>query len=98
MMNENRRLDGSTKNDNILEMNDESRIRNYSASSSNNSVVEEGEKDLPSEVRQYVRSKVPRLRWTPDLHLRFIQAVEKLGGLESKFLSFFLSFYLFQKI
>ncbi|KAL6145022.1 hypothetical protein ACLB2K_055711 [Fragaria x ananassa] len=33
-------------------------------------------------VRQYVRSKMPRLRWTPDLHLAFIHAVERLGGQE----------------
>lgn len=31
-------------------------------------------------VRQYVRSKMPRLRWTPDLHLCFIHAVQRLGG------------------
>lgn len=31
-------------------------------------------------VRQYIRSKVPRLRWTPDLHLCFVNAIEKLGG------------------
>ncbi|KAF3791828.1 putative Myb family transcription factor [Nymphaea thermarum] len=31
-------------------------------------------------VRQYVRSKMPRLRWTPDLHLCFVHAVERLGG------------------
>ncbi|XP_028764946.1 transcription factor NIGT1-like [Neltuma alba] len=33
-------------------------------------------------VRQYVRSKMPRLRWTPELHLSFVQAVERLGGQE----------------
>ncbi|GMI72880.1 hypothetical protein HRI_000957300 [Hibiscus trionum] len=33
-------------------------------------------------VRQYVRSKLPRLRWTPDLHLSFVHAVERLGGQE----------------
>ncbi|XP_073051481.1 uncharacterized protein [Primulina eburnea] len=49
-------------------------------SSSNNSCVEESSKK-PS-VRPYVRSKTPRLRWTPDLHLRFLQAVERLGGQE----------------
>ncbi|KAM7271719.1 hypothetical protein ACFE04_030933 [Oxalis oulophora] len=33
-------------------------------------------------VRQYVRSKVPRLRWTPDLHHCFVTAIERLGGLQ----------------
>ncbi|XVE87761.1 hypothetical protein DITRI_Ditri19aG0013700 [Diplodiscus trichospermus] len=31
-------------------------------------------------VRPYVRSKMPRLRWTPDLHHCFEHAVERLGG------------------
>ncbi|KAB2097171.1 hypothetical protein F383_06292 [Gossypium arboreum] len=31
-------------------------------------------------VRQYIRSKVPRLRWTPELHQCFVQAIERLGG------------------
>lgn len=31
-------------------------------------------------VRQYVRSKVPRLRWTPELHQCFIHAIQRLGG------------------
>nr|XP_016454063.1 PREDICTED: putative Myb family transcription factor At1g14600 isoform X1 [Nicotiana tabacum] len=31
-------------------------------------------------VRQYIRSKVPRLRWTPDLHHCFLHAIDKLGG------------------
>lgn len=50
--------------------------------SSSNSTIEESDKK-PS-VRPYVRSKMPRLRWTNDLHLRFVQAIEKLGGQESK--------------
>ncbi|PWA59764.1 Homeodomain-like protein [Artemisia annua] len=33
-------------------------------------------------VRQYVRSKIPRLRWTPDLHQSFVHAIERLGGPE----------------
>ncbi|KAI3817084.1 hypothetical protein L1987_10871 [Smallanthus sonchifolius] len=33
-------------------------------------------------VRQYIRSKVPRLRWTPDLHHSFVHAIERLGGHE----------------
>ncbi|KAI3719913.1 hypothetical protein L6452_20819 [Arctium lappa] len=31
-------------------------------------------------VRQYIRSKVPRLRWTPDLHRCFVHAIHTLGG------------------
>ncbi|KFK43703.1 hypothetical protein AALP_AA1G162200 [Arabis alpina] len=31
-------------------------------------------------VRPYVRSPVPRLRWTPELHRSFVHAVELLGG------------------
>lgn len=51
--------------------------------SSSNSTVEENEKKGHSgAVRPYVRSKMPRLRWTPDLHLRFVHAVERLGGQE----------------
>ncbi|EOX92864.1 Myb-like HTH transcriptional regulator family protein [Theobroma cacao] len=39
-------------------------------------------KERTCRVRQYVRSKMPRLRWTPDLHLSFVHAVERLGGQE----------------
>ncbi|XP_039016528.1 putative Myb family transcription factor At1g14600 [Hibiscus syriacus] len=34
----------------------------------------------PLLVRPYVRSKMPRLRWTSDLHQCFVHAVERLGG------------------
>lgn len=45
-------------------------------------------------VRQYIRSKVPRLRWTPDLHHCFVHAIERLGGQDSKFsLTVSLVFY-----
>ncbi|GLT89216.1 hypothetical protein SLE2022_072100 [Rubroshorea leprosula] len=52
--------------------------------SSGNSSVEENEKkeEASGSVRQYNRSKMPRLRWTPDLHLCFVHAVERLGGQE----------------
>ncbi|XP_068653691.1 uncharacterized protein [Aristolochia californica] len=52
-------------------------------SSSNNSTTGDGggrDQERPPVVRQYVRSKMPRLRWTPDLHHSFIHAVEKIGG------------------
>ncbi|XVF27892.1 hypothetical protein REPUB_Repub14bG0148500 [Reevesia pubescens] len=40
-----------------------------------------GEISLKSPIiRPYVRSKMPRLRWTPDLHQCFLHAVERLGG------------------
>ncbi|KAI4353412.1 hypothetical protein L6164_002365 [Bauhinia variegata] len=54
---------------------------NNNGGSSSNSTVDETSEKKPS-VRPYVRSKLPRLRWTPDLHLRFIHAVQRLGGQE----------------
>ncbi|PWA44467.1 myb domain, Homeodomain-like protein [Artemisia annua] len=59
--------------------------RPKNGSSSSNSTVEETSEKKASgsgSVRPYVRSKNPRLRWTPDLHLRFVQAIERLGGQE----------------
>ncbi|KAK3021740.1 hypothetical protein RJ639_046086 [Escallonia herrerae] len=38
------------------------------------------ETSLKAGVRPYVRSKLPRLRWTHDLHQCFVHAVERLGG------------------
>ncbi|XAR66578.1 hypothetical protein NMG60_11012859 [Bertholletia excelsa] len=49
--------------------------------STNNSASGEG-KERKGTVRQYVRSSMPRLRWTPDLHLAFVRAIQKLGGQE----------------
>ncbi|KAM7494770.1 hypothetical protein LguiB_029379 [Lonicera macranthoides] len=77
----------NTKNE---EYEDEEEVDHHNTpkngASSSNSTVEENEKKAPSasgsSVRQYIRSKNPRLRWTPDLHLRFIHAVERLGGQE----------------
>ncbi|KAF0902888.1 hypothetical protein E2562_019828 [Oryza meyeriana var. granulata] len=42
----------------------------------------DGGGDRVPTVRQYNRSKLPRLRWTPDLHMAFVHAVDRLGGQE----------------
>ncbi|CDP13985.1 unnamed protein product [Coffea canephora] len=63
------------------DMNNNSAKPNINGTSSSNSTVEENSKKPASgSVRQYIRSKTPRLRWTPELHLCFIHAVERLGG------------------
>lgn len=57
-------------------------FRSSSASSSSNM------KSFSSErigVRQYNKSELPRLRWTPELHRYFVQTVEILGGRNRKF-------------
>ncbi|XP_062232874.1 uncharacterized protein LOC133930230 [Phragmites australis] len=48
----------------------------------NSSSKAEGSGERVPTVRQYNRSKLPRLRWTPDLHTAFVHAVERLGGQE----------------
>ncbi|XP_024969188.1 two-component response regulator ORR23-like [Cynara cardunculus var. scolymus] len=68
-----------------VDHNSASTSRPKNGSTSSNSTVEESDKKANSatgSVRPYVRSKNPRLRWTPELHLRFIHAVDKLGGQE----------------
>jgi hypothetical protein len=55
--------------------------KDYDMNSSSNG---EGREERELAVRQYNRSKLPRLRWTPDLHMAFVHAVERLGGQESK--------------
>nr|XP_043617319.1 myb family transcription factor MPH1-like [Erigeron canadensis] len=68
-----------------MEHDSSSTSRPGNGATSSNSTVEESDKKTNSasgSVRPYVRSKNPRLRWTPELHLRFIHAVDKLGGQE----------------
>ncbi|KAH7287352.1 hypothetical protein KP509_32G050900 [Ceratopteris richardii] len=63
------------------------------ASVSDHKNINEQDRLVPSEIqregccsatnagsRPYVRSKLPRLRWTPDLHHLFVHVVERLGG------------------
>ncbi|CAH8265411.1 unnamed protein product [Arabidopsis lyrata] len=62
--------------------------RSGDQSPSSNSYVEESgshhhhdqNKKNGGSVRPYNRSKTPRLRWTPELHICFLQAVDRLGG------------------
>ncbi|XP_057463096.1 two-component response regulator ARR12-like [Actinidia eriantha] len=48
----------------------------------NNSSISREGSERKAITRQYVRSKMPRLRWTPDLHHSFVRAIERLGGQE----------------
>ncbi|KAH7544982.1 hypothetical protein FEM48_Zijuj01G0043800 [Ziziphus jujuba var. spinosa] len=60
---------------------DSSLSANYNSSATSSTSAED-EEPKPK-VREYVRSKMPRLRWTPDLHRSFVHAVEQLGGQEN---------------
>lgn len=74
-------LEEEEEEEDDLEIEENSRDKGTTRTSSSNSTVEEnGKKANSASVRQYVRSKSPRLRWTPELHLRFVHAVERLGG------------------
>ena len=57
---------------------------NHDSESSKGHDKADGSGERVPTVRQYNRSKYPRLRWTPDLHMAFLHAVERLGGQESK--------------
>lgn len=82
----------SQEDDNIAEvaeLSGEDDDKRTDGNSANNDASGDGEgSERTARVRQYVRSKMPRLRWTPDLHLSFVHAVERLGGQESEFQSY----------
>lgn len=59
----------------------------YSGITRNSSACYPQDEQPRKTVRQYVRSRTPRLRWTPELHFSFVNAVERLGGQERKFSS-----------
>lgn len=59
-----------------------SRSSSNNSSTNHASETQKGTRGGEHRVRQYNRSKLPRLRWTPDLHMAFIRAVERLGGQE----------------
>ena len=40
----------------------------------------------------------PRLKWTPDLHARFIEAVQQLGGADSEYILYTIYYILYNKI
>ncbi|PWA92422.1 myb domain, Homeodomain-like protein [Artemisia annua] len=63
--------EASSQDDNDLCVEDDERAEEGSSS-----------KNRKGPVRQYVRSKMPRLRWTPELHHAFVNAIERLGGQE----------------
>uniref|UniRef100_A0A2N9HX70 HTH myb-type domain-containing protein n=1 Tax=Fagus sylvatica TaxID=28930 RepID=A0A2N9HX70_FAGSY len=65
----------------VGELSIEDDVNRTEGNSGNNDSSGEGN-ERRARVRQYVRSKMPRLRWTPDLHLSFVHAVERLGGQE----------------
>ncbi|KAI3848445.1 hypothetical protein MKX03_007783 [Papaver bracteatum] len=72
-------------NDSMTRENSLSSSNNNSEANNNNAVETGSGSDrttTTTAVRQYVRSKMPRLRWTSDLHHSFIHCVERLGGQE----------------
>ncbi|ESW20033.1 hypothetical protein PHAVU_006G175300 [Phaseolus vulgaris] len=58
------------------------KVKDEGTSANNGSSISREGNERRGTVRQYVRSKMPRLRWTPELHHSFMHAVERLGGQE----------------
>lgn len=79
---------------------------NYGSSTTSSTTEEEGSGESrrrtssSSSVRPYIRSKNPRLRWTPELHLSFVRAVDRLGGQDRKpsYSYIFLPCHIYRKL
>ncbi|CAN1355809.1 Putative Myb family transcription factor At1g14600 [Linum perenne] len=65
-------------NERLLDLNQEAVNNNTTTTSS--SSEEGGDGEGRQRRRRYVRSALPRLRWTPQLHASFVRAVDTLGG------------------
>ncbi|XLT09110.1 hypothetical protein HN51_054903 [Arachis hypogaea] len=81
-MSDDEELEEENNNEAKEEEEDNNEEGNSTNPSSSSTASREGKRG--SGVRQYVRSKMPRLRWTPNLHLSFVHAVQRLEGQESK--------------
>ncbi|CAA0817760.1 myb-like HTH transcriptional regulator family protein [Striga hermonthica] len=86
-LNEDAASNEAENNDHINELSTGVRIqriakKDYHDGSKSGERINYNNKEKKTTVRQYVRSKMPRLRWTPDLHLSFVHAIERLGGQE----------------
>ncbi|CAN1283660.1 Putative Myb family transcription factor At1g14600 [Linum perenne] len=64
-------------NERLLDLNQEA-VNNTTTTST--SSEEGGDGEGRRRRRRYVRSALPRLRWTPQLHASFVRAVDTLGG------------------
>lgn len=73
---------GGSSSSNSSSTNHHTSMSNNNYDTNNSSSKGEGSGETAQTVRQYNRSKLPRLRWTPDLHMAFVHAVERLGGQE----------------
>ena len=86
-LNEDAEMDGGGEEDGNGDDEEESTTEGNNSGGSDNNNSKNGSLGDSSgrtyTVRQYNRSKMPRLRWTPDLHRSFVLAVERLGGQES---------------
>ncbi|XLR19613.1 hypothetical protein S83_047525 [Arachis hypogaea] len=80
-MSDDEKLEEENNNEAKEEEEDNNEEGNSTNPSSNSTASREGKRG--NGVRQYVRSKMPRLRWTPNLHLSFVHAVQRLEGQES---------------